>query len=324
MNIARRYLICASIALLICTIAAHSLHAQTWPARPITLVIGFASGTGEVVGRVFAEFASKQLGQPVLVETRPAGGGIVAAQGVAKAAPDGYTIGLQAVGPMILRPIMGPSVGYDSEKDFSPIVLVGDTPNVILGGTKIAARSVQETIVWAKNNPGHLTIGHPGPGTMGHLAALLLATDAGITATYISYRNVGQLVVDLLGGQIDIAVASYTPQQKSARLMAVMTADPVAFLPGVPSIREAGFPNVYASTWFGLFGPPNLPPEIVAKLNAVTNEFLLDPDAKTRLASLGFQTLGGSPGMLTKIMIEDKVKWGKIIKAADIKLNDPK
>lgn len=310
------------LSLLFCTVAEQSSQAQTWPTRPITLVIGFASGTGDAVGRVFAEFASKRLGQPVVVESRPGGGGVVAAIGVAKAPPDGYTLALHAVGPVILRPIMDPSVGYDSDKDFSPIVLVGDTPNVILGGAKFSARSMQEVVDWARKNPGRLTIGHPGPGTMGHLAALLLASNAGITGTYISYRNVGQMVVDLLGGQIDIGVAAYTPQHKSAHVLAVMTADPVEFLPGVPSMRQAGFPDVYASTWFGLFGPPNLPPDIVEKLNAVTNEFLRDDDAQKRLTSLGFRTLGGSPGQLTKRMVEDKVQWAKVIKDANIKLND--
>lgn len=119
---------------------------------------------------------------------------------------------------MLLRPIMDPSVGYDPEKSFSPIILVGDTPNIIISGTKLPAHSVQEMVDWARKNPGRLTIGHPGPGTMGHLAALLLASKAGVTGTYISYRNVGQLVVDLLGGQIDIGVVAYTPQYKAAHI----------------------------------------------------------------------------------------------------------
>ena len=310
------------ITLVFCAVAGHASHAEIWPTRPITLVIGFSGGTGDTIGRPFAEFASKELGQPVVVETRPAGGGIVAALGVSKAQPDGYTIGLQAVGPMILRPIMDPSVGFDSEKDFSPIALLIDTPNVILGGAKFSARSVQETVDWAKQNPGRVTIGHPGPGTMGHLAALLLASDAKFTGNYIAYRNVTLMVTDLLGGQIDVGVAAYNPQLKAARVLAVMTAEPVAFLPGVPSMRQAGFPGVYASTWFALFGPPNLPPDIVAKLNAVTNAFLRSDEAQKKFALLGVQPLGGSPAQLTKRMSDDRILWSKVIKDANIRLNN--
>jgi tripartite-type tricarboxylate transporter receptor subunit TctC len=311
-------------ALLSCAVAAPAVHAQTWPARPITLVIGFAAGTGDAVGRVFADFATKQLGERMIVESRPGGGGVVAAVGLAKATPDGYTIALHANGPIVLRPLMDPSTGYDAEKDFSPIMLFGDTPNIILAGAKFPAQSVQDVVDWAKKNPGRLTIGHPGPGTMGHLAALLLASDAGITGTYIAYRNVGQMVVDLLGGQIDIGVAAYTPQHKAAHILAVMTPEPVEFLPGVPSMKQAGFPGVYASTWFGLFGPPNMPPEIVQKLNAVANAFAHDAEAQTRLASLGFRMIGGTPQALTKRIVDDKVVWSKVIKDAGVTLNDQK
>ena len=312
------------IAFLFCTVAEHSVRAETWPTRPITMVIGFGPGSSiDVVGRIFAEFASKELGQPVIVENRAGGGGVVAAIGVAKAPPDGYTILLQAVGPIVLRPIMDPSVGYDSVRDFSPIGLLAETPNVILGGSKLPVRSVRELVDWAKKNPGRLTIGHPGLGTMGHLAAALLASKAGITGNYIAYRSGAQMVPDLLGGQIDIGSAAYTPQLKAAPILAVMNAEPVDFLPGVPSMREAGFPGVYASTWWALFGPAKLPPDIVAKLNGIMNAFLRSDDARSRLAGLGVQAFGGSPGQLTKKIAEDKVLWSKVIKDANVKLKDP-
>ncbi|MBI2716372.1 MAG: tripartite tricarboxylate transporter substrate binding protein [Rhizobiales bacterium] len=322
MTLIRPLLTRVLLALVFCAVAGHSSIAETWPTRPIALVIGFAGGTGDTIGRPFAEFASKELGQPVVVESRPAGGGIVAALGVSRAQPDGYTIGLQAVGPMILRPIMDPTVEFDSEKDFSPIALLIDTPNVILGGAQFSARSVRETVDWARQNPGRVTIGHPGPGTMGHLAALLLASDAKFTGNYIAYRNVTLMVTDLVGGQIDVGVAAYNPQLKAARVLAVMTAEPVAFLPGVPSMRQAGFPGVYASTWFALFGPPNLPPDIVAKLNTVANAFLRSDDGRKRLNLIGVRPLGGSPERLAKTMAEDKIQWSKVIKDANIKLND--
>ena len=157
---------------------------------------------------------------------------------------------------------------------------------------------------------------------MGHLAALLLASNAGITGNYIAYRGNAQMLPDLLGGQIDIGVVAYISQLKAARILSVMTAEPVEFLPGVPTIRKAGFPGVYASTRFALFGPPNLPPDIVEKLNAVVNAFLRSDDGRKRLALLGVRPLGGSPEQLTKRMVEDTIVWSKVIKDANIKFND--
>ena len=315
----------ALIALVFCAIAGHSVHAQSWPARPISLLVGASpGGSMDTIARTFAEFIAKKLGQPVVVENKPGGGGVVAAIAVAKAPPDGYMIAIQAVGPMILRPIMDPTVGYDSAKDFSPIMLLGDTPNVILSGVKSPGQTLKAIVDWARQNPGRLNIGHPGPGTMGHLAALLLASHEDITGSYIAYRSGGDMLPDLLGGRIDIGCAAYTPQLKSAHVLAVMTPEPLESLPGVPSMRQAGFPGVYASTWFAVFGPPHMPPEIVEKLNAAMNEFLLTDEARKRFAFLGFRTLGGSPQQLAQRMADDQVVWSKVIKDANIKLNGPR
>ena len=153
---------------------------------------------------------------------------------------------------------------------------------------------------------------------------MLLASKAGITGAYIAYRSAGHMLPDLLGGQIDVACAAYTPLFKTTHILAVMTPEPVEFLPGVPSMREAGFPGVYASTWYGLFGPANLPQDIVAKLNATMNAFLRSDDARTRFSAVGVQTRGGSPEQLTKKMADDKVLWSKVIKDANIKMNEQK
>jgi tripartite-type tricarboxylate transporter receptor subunit TctC len=173
-----------------------------------------------------------------------------------------------------------------------------------------------------EKNPGMLSIGHPGLGTMGHLGAALFASKAGITGTYIAYRSGTEMLPDLLSGRIDIGVMAYTPQMKQAHVFAVMTPEPVELLPGVPSMREAGFPGVYASTWYALFGPPNMPPDIVAKLNAVANAFLHGADGQKRFAVQGVQALGGSPEQLVKRMAGDKALWSKVIKDGDIKIDE--
>lgn len=319
----RRLLLAMCLVICLCSAGGFSVSAQTWPSRPIALITTFAGGgAGDSVARGLAEFMAKELGQPVVVESRPGGGGVVAASTVSKAAPDGYTLSLQAVGPMSLRPLFEPPVGYDPVKDFTPIGLLAETPNVIVGGAKFSPRSIGETVDWAKQNPGRLTIGHPGPGTIGHLGLLLLASRAGITGTYISYRSSGPMLPDLLGGQIDIACAAYTPLFKTAHILAVMTAEPVDFLPGVPSMREAGFPGVYASTWYGLVGPANLPQDIVAKLNATMNAFLHKDDTRSRFSAIGVQIRGGSPEQLAQKMADDKVLWSKVIKDANIKMSE--
>jgi tripartite-type tricarboxylate transporter receptor subunit TctC len=307
---------------LFCVLSGCSISAEIWPTRPIVIVIGFgAAGAGDLIARPFAEYAARELGQPVIIENRPGGGGIIGAIGVAKAPPDGYTLLVQASGPMILRPILDPAVGFDPVKDFSPIALWGGYPNVVLAGAQ-APQTMQEVIDWAKKNPGHLSIGHPGLGTVGHLAGVLLANKAGIKANFIAYRDNVQMVPDLLGGRIDIGVVAYTAQLKAARVMAVMSPDPVEFLPGVPTMREAGLPGVYASTWFALYGPANMPPEIVVRLNALANAFLRSDDGRKRMTTIGLQAVGGSPEQLAAKMVDDTILWSKVIKDADIKLDD--
>jgi tripartite-type tricarboxylate transporter receptor subunit TctC len=297
--------------------------AQSWPSRPISLLTTFAGGgSGDIVARTFAEFASKELGQPVIVENRPGGGGVVAAAAVSKAAPDGYTLSIQAVGPMSLRPLFEPPVGYDPVADFTPIGLLAETPNVIAGGAKFPPRTVAEMVDWAKKNPKGLTMGHPGPGTIGHLGLLLLASKTGFSGAYISYRSSGPMIPDLLSGEIDIACAAYNPLFKSGHILAVMTPDPVEFLPGVPSMREAGFPGIYASTWYGIVGPANVPPEVVTKVNAVMNAFIRKDDTKGRLAAVGVQTRGGSPEQFARKIADDKVLWSTVVKDANIKMTE--
>jgi tripartite-type tricarboxylate transporter receptor subunit TctC len=310
----------ASVALGMCALTT-PLRAEPWPVRPISLFVGAGPGGSiDTVARTFAEYVSKKLGQPIVVENRPGGGGVVSAIAIATAPADGYTIALQAVGPVILRPIMDPSVGFHYDRDFTPVVLLGEAPNVILGGAKAPGQSLKEVLDWARKNPGKLTVAHPGPGTMGHLGALLLASHAGVTGTYVAYRGGADMLPDLLGGRVDIGCAAYTPQLKSAHILAVMTPEPLDSLPRVPSIAQAGYPGVFASTWFAVFGPPNMPKDVVDKLNAATNEFLKTDEAKKRFGFLGFRTLGGSPAQLTQRMQDDEAVWSKVIRDANIKL----
>ena len=313
----------AALLAILCTLQMPLARAETWPTRSITLLIPFGAGSGiDVIGRSFAEYAGKELGQTVVVENRQGGGGIVAGISLSKLPPDGYTIMLQAIGPMVLRPLMDSAAGFDPDKDFTPIVLVSETPNVILGGPAVGDKSLREAVDWARQKADGITIAHPGVGTMGHLAAILLASDAKFGASFIAYRASGQALPDLLSGRIDLGVFAYTPQVKSARIVAVMTEDPVDFLPGVPSMKQAGVPGVYASTWYALYGPPKLPEDIVARIAGIVNKYLQSEDGRTRMAQLGARGLGGTPDELVKRMAQDKIVWDKVIKGANIKFSD--
>jgi tripartite-type tricarboxylate transporter receptor subunit TctC len=295
--------------------------AETWPARPVTIVLPFAAGSMiDFVARALANDLSQAIGQPVVVESRPGGGGIVAGAYVAKAPPDGYTLLMTAVGPAVLRPLMDKSVGYDTDADFTPVILVGEAPNVLLASPKLGVSTVKELLDHAKKNGGKISIGHSGPGTMGHLCSILFAHDAGLDATLISYRGTGPMMVDVLGGQIDAGFPAYNPATKSAKILAVTAEQRVEFLADVTTMKESGF-DVVGGTWEAIFGPAHIPPEIVAKLNSAMDSFLRKPETHTLFGETGFQVFGGPPARVTERVARDRAKWAPIIENAKISID---
>lgn len=316
----RVQLACA-VVLGLCSSAVEAVS-QDWPTRPIKILVGAAPGGGmDVLARTVIEPAAKELGVPLVIENRSGGGGMVATNAVMQAAPDGYTLLVGAIAT-VLRPLMDQTATYDPLTAFTPIALLGETPNVILAGKGHADLSLRDLVDRAKQNSEGLTLGHPGPGTMGHLAAEFLASYAGLKATFVSYRNGPQMLPDLLEGRLDAGVAAYTPALKSGRILAVMTPRPVKFLPDIATTAEAGFPGLEATTWFALFGPPGLPADIVAKLNKVANTYLTSDDAVAKLPPIGIQALGGSPSDLEARMRQDTAHWSKIIRRQKIKISD--
>src|ERR1700719_3866006 len=202
--------------------------AQPWPSRPITLVAAFPPNTTTDYGaRLIAQELSKVLGHPVVVETRSGGGGIVASVAVAKAPPDGYTLLMTTIGPAVLRPLIDHKLSYDPVGDFTPIALVGDAPNVIVASPKWAASKVRVVVAYAKLNPGKLTVGHPGAGTMGHLVALLFAAEAGIDVNVIAYQGAPAILTDLAGGHIDVGAIAFGVGANVAKILAVTTEERV-------------------------------------------------------------------------------------------------
>ncbi len=294
-------------------------NAQTWPARPITLVAAFPPNTTTDYGaRTIAQELSKALGYPVIVETKAGGGGVVASQSVAKAPADGYTLLMTTIGPAVLRPLLEQGLAYDPVADFTPIVLVGDAPNVIVAGTQSRYGSIQDVVAYAKQNPGKLTIGHPGIGTMGHLVALLFCAEAGIDANLISYQGAPAILTDVAGGHIDIGAIAYGVGANAVKSLAVTTKERVDFLPDVPTMGEVNYPNVVATTWSAVYAPAHLPKSIVGKLNATINAFISQEETRKHFATVGYRVLGGPPQRLADQMAEDRAKWSKVIAAAKL------
>lgn len=292
--------------------------AQDWPTRPITIVMAFAAGSMiDFVGRALANDLSVVLGQPVLVDSKPGGGGVVASNYIAKAAPDGYTLLMTAIGPAVLRPMMDKSVGYNTDTDFTPIILISEAPNVLVANPKLNLKTVKDLVAHAKSNGGKISLGHSGPGTVGHLFSILFAAEAGLDFSSISYRGTGPMMIDVLGGQIDAGFPAYNPATKAATIMAVTSAERVDFVPGVPTMKESGF-DLVGGTWNAIYGPAHMPPEIVAKLNAAFDAFLRKPETRQRFGEAGVQVFGGPPARLTERVALDRAKWSKIVATAKI------
>jgi tripartite-type tricarboxylate transporter receptor subunit TctC len=287
--------------------------AADWPTRPVTLLVSCPSGSMiDFVARALANDLSAAIGQPVVVETKAGGGGVVASLFTAKAAPDGYTLLFTGVGPAALRPLIDKSVGYDPIADFTPIILVGETPNVLLASPKLAVHTVKDLVAFAKSKGGKISIGHSGPGTIGHLSAVRFASEAGLDLTSVSYRGTAPMMIDVLSGQIDAGFPAYNPATRQATILAVSTDERVDFLPDVPTMKESGF-DVVGGTWHAILGPAHMPVEIAAKLNSALNAFLRKPETRQRFAEAGYRVFGGPPARVSEQVARERAKWSNII-----------
>jgi tripartite-type tricarboxylate transporter receptor subunit TctC len=309
-----------SVVALLAWLAA--AQAQTWPSRSITLVAAFPPNTTtDYAARTIAQELTKSFGHPVIVETKAGGGGVLASQSVAKAPPDGYTLLMTTIGPAVLRPLLEQGLAYDPVADFTPVIVVGDAPNVIVAGTQSRYGSIQDVVAYARQNPGKLTIGHPGIGTMGHLVALLFCAEAGIEANLISYQGAPAILTDVAGGHIDIGAIAYGVGANAVKSLAVTTKERVEFLPDVPTMGEVGYPNVVATTWSAVYAPARAPASIVGKLNATINTFIGQEETRKHFATVGYRVLGGPPQRLADQMADDHAKWSKVIAAAKLSAN---
>jgi tripartite-type tricarboxylate transporter receptor subunit TctC len=303
---------------------ASPARAQAWPARPVTMILPFSAGGGtDLLARALAQHLGETLGQQVIVDNRSGAGGNIGAGFVARAAPDGYTILFGTPGPLANNKLIYRNLAFDPEQAFAPVVLIAKSPLVVAARTALPVRNLQELTAHAKANPGKLTVGVPGNGTLGHITALLLERELGISLTSVPYRGTADVVKDLLGGQIDLAMdflPSYVPLARDGRVraLAVTTARRSVDLAEVETVQEAGFQGFEASAWYALAAPAGTPNDIVERLNAATNAFLGSPRGQDALAKLSMQAVGGSAAELRAFISSELRKWGPVVREADI------
>jgi tripartite-type tricarboxylate transporter receptor subunit TctC len=294
--------------------------AETWPSRPVTMVVPYAPGGNiDLAARVFGKELSDKLGQQFIVESKGGAGGTIGALQVARAKPDGYTLLVTANGPAVLNKLLYETLPYNPDGDFTPVSLISDVPQALIVNPKSPINDMKALVAAAKQKPEGLSIGHPGVGTTGHLTSLWFASLAGIKVVPVAYRGAAPIVTALLGGEVDAGMPSYIPQVQSVKVIAVSSEQRVDFLPNVPTARETGF-DFTTGTFTALVAPKGTPPEIVTRMNQILDAFLKTPEARKQFETVGARTLGGPPERVTERMAKEKAVWEPIVKNANIKL----
>ncbi len=318
-------IVLAASAALVCSASVAS--AANYPVKPITLVIGFApGGPSDVMARILTKKMEDIIKQPFVVENRAGAGGSLAGAAVARAAPDGYTI-LMATGSLLaINPSLYKNLGYDPEKDFEPITLIGTQTNVLYSHPSFPAKSLGELIAYAKSNPGKLSFGSGGNGTPAHLAGELLKIEAKIDMTHVPFRGTGPALQAVIGGHVPLAYnppPPLIPHIKAGTIhpIAITTLERTAALPDLPTIAELGFPGFDATTWHAFVLPAGAPKEVIAELHRITVVALHDAQVRKALTDLGVDVVASSPEQLRAYIKAEIPKWAAIVKTSGAKVD---
>jgi tripartite-type tricarboxylate transporter receptor subunit TctC len=302
---------------------SHFAWAQTYPTRPVRLVVGFPPGGGtDIIARLIGQWLSERLGQQLVIENRPGAGSNIATEGVVRAAADGYTLLLVSAAHAINATLYD-RLNYNFLRDIAPVAGVIRVPNLMEVNPSLPPKSVPEFIAYAKANPGKVNYASGGNGTAQHLAGELFKIMTGVDLVHVPYRGDAPALTDLIGGQVQVMFGNMPSSIEHIRAgklrpLAVTTAARSEALPDLPPVGDF-VPGYEASTWQGLGAPGNTPAEIVDKLNKEINAALSDPKIKARLADLGGTVLSGSPADFGRLIADETEKWGKVIRAANIK-----
>lgn len=308
------------------TLLAGSAAAEVYPSRPVTLIVPYPpGGSVDLVARVVGPELSKRLGQPVIVENYGGGGGTIGAAKAVKANPDGYTLLVGSGSEISIAKLTNPAVKYDGQRDLAPISLIGTQPMVLVGHPNVAAKNTDELVALAKAQPGKLNFASSGIGTPLHLAGEYVNAQGKISLTHVPYKGAGPAIIDLTGGQVELAVmvlSSAIPYIKSGKIKAFGVTESVRSqaAPDIPALNESkSLKGVDMGVWFGLFTPVKTPKDIQARLHKDLIEALKEPAVKAKLIESGVRPVGNDPAQFAEFIRVETEKYREIVKTADIK-----
>lgn len=315
------------VALLLAASLPLAVPAQeTWPAKPIRIVVPFApGGTSDILARVLGERLAAALKQPVVVDNKAGAGGIIGADAVAKSPADGYTFLLGTIATHAINPVLMAKMPYDATRDFAPVILLGSISNVLLVGADQPYQSVRDLIAAAKAKPGDIAFAAAGQGSSQHMSGETFKVLTGVSMTFISYKGSAPAIQDLIGGQVPVSFETVTvalPHVKAgkARALAVTSAKRTRVLPDTPTMQEAGVPGFDVASWQALYAPAGMPPAIVARMNAEIEKILALPDVAARMDGLGLEHSANTPAQFAEFGRVELAKWARIARDGNIKL----
>jgi tripartite-type tricarboxylate transporter receptor subunit TctC len=323
LKLPRRKVLCLAACACAFQEALRTAWAQDYPARPVRIMVGFApGGSADIIARLMAQWLSERLGQQFIVENRAGAGTNIATEAVARAAADGYTL-LLVTASNFINATLYEKLNFNFIRDIAPVVLLAREPNVMVVHPSVPANTVPEFIAFARANPGKITMASGGNGAPSHVTGELFKIEAGVNLVHVPYRGAGPALSDLLGGQVQLYFAPMSAAVEyvragQLRALAVTAATRSEALPNIPTVSEF-VPAFEASQWYGIGAPRNSPDEIVARLNTEMNAVVSLPMVKARLADLGETALGGSPTEFGRLIAEETVKWGRVVRFSGAK-----
>lgn len=307
--------------------AQGAAQAETWPSKPLHLIVAFPpGGASDIVGRIYAERLAEALKQPVIVDNKPGAGTAIAAEAAAKAAPDGYTLSLAPAGQLTILPHLNKNIAYDPIKDFAPVSIVGSVPYVIAANPALPAGNLKELIALAKAKPGKIAYSSCGNGTICHLSGEMFKSQTGTDLLHVPYKGSAPAITALLGGEVELAfdtLSILAPQIKSGKIkgLAISSKERSPLLPNVPTASEQGLPHYTVESWFGIVVPAGTPKDVVKRLNGELAKIASQPEVKAKLAGQGVDAVSTTPEKFAEQIRADYAQWGKIVRASGAKLD---
>jgi len=301
---------------------------SNYPNKPIRLLVPFAAGgTTDLIARIIAEPLSRELGQSVVVENKGGGGGSIGASETARAAPDGYNLGIATVSTTATNPAINPKIPYNVATDFTPIVNIAATPNIIAANPKFAGKDYKSFLAEIKSQPAKYSYASPGLGSITHLMMEMFKLETKTEMTHVPYRGSGPALNDTVAGQVPLIfdnLPSTLPFVKEKRLTALVVAAPqrIAALPDVPTFKEVGLPQVNRMAYYGIVGPKNLPKDVVAKINAAVRKAVQDPNVKKRIEESGSIIMADTPEAFAKQMAEELAVYKNVVQKQNLKMDE--